>query len=342
MSLAAENLSPETAAEYLRLALPLMSRHKVPATPQNYAIWYSYVSSENPELAAAVDRLLKAGEAFTPAVSAQLYREYIAEHDIAKVEKVRDDLNKILVEVGASLNEAGSEAHAFGDRIGGLVNRADRDDELHGIRELLAKLIDETRSMRAATNEMQTHFETKSREIEELQHQLQRERQRAITDPLTGLFNRAALVDQLKESIDALGNGMKPPALIMVDIDHFKSVNDTHGHLIGDRVIRFVAQVLQKNIKGKDCAARYGGEEFTVLLPETAAAGARAVAETIRTAIAQAQLVRADNKAPLGKITVSAGVTVYQSGEDIMDFLNRADEALYKSKNDGRNCVTVF
>jgi diguanylate cyclase len=343
MTLAAENLPPETAAEYLRLALPLMSQHRVPATPQNYAVWYGYVSGDKPELKAAIDRHLDAGEKFTAAVSEQLYREYIAEHDIAKVERVRKDLNAILMDVLASLNEAGHEANAFGDRIDGLVDRADHNPELSDIRNLLSALIEETRGMRAATDQMHSNFESKSKEIEELQQQLQRERQRAITDPLTGLFNRAALVDQLTAAVEEeTGDTDVPAALIMIDIDHFKSINDNHGHLIGDRVIRFVAQVLQKNIKGKDCAARYGGEEFTVLLPETPAAGAVAVAETIRKAIAQAQLVRADNKAPLGQITVSAGVTSYQHGEDIMDFLNRADEAMYKSKREGRNRVSAL
>ena len=106
-------------------------------------------------------------------------------------------------------------------------------------------------------------------------------------------------------------------------------------------MIRFVAQVLQKNIKGKDCASRYGGEEFTLLLPQTPATGARSVAETIRKSVAHAQLVRADNKAPLGQITVSAGVATFRRGEDIMDFIDRADQAMYRSKKAGRNQISV-
>lgn len=341
MSVPAENMAPETAAEYLRLALQLMTRHGVPATPQNYATWFGYVSGENEELRAAIDELVDEQAKFTPAVSAQLYRQYVAEDDIGNIEKVRADLNKILVDVGSSLSSAGSDANHFGDRLDDLVGEARRDKDLDGIRKLLETLIEETRSMRAATSDMQSNFEEKSREIEELQEQLQRERRRAVTDPLTGLSNRAALIDQLNAAIGELGENGEPPALIMLDIDHFKKVNDTHGHLIGDRVIRFVAQVLQHNIKGKDTAARYGGEEFTVLLPETPAQGARAVAETIRKAVAHAQLVRADNKAPLGQITISAGVTRYIPGEDIMDFINRADEALYRSKNGGRNRVSL-
>ena len=106
-------------------------------------------------------------------------------------------------------------------------------------------------------------------------------------------------------------------------------------------MIRFVAQVLQKNTKGKDTAARYGGEEFTVLLPGTPAVGARSVAEVIRKEVASAQLVRADNKQPLGQITISTGVATYQGESDLMDFIDRADRALYQSKNNGRNRTSV-
>jgi diguanylate cyclase len=337
---ASENAA-ESAAEILRLTVPLMSRHGVPATPQNYATWYSYVSGDNPELKAEVDRLISDETAFSPAVNAQLYRQFVAEHDLENIEKVRDGLQQMLVEVGASLGSAGDDAAAFSGKLGEAVQEAGSAAEPQSLRGLLETLLSETREMQATARSMQANFESKTHEIEELQEELRRERHRAITDPLTGLFNRQALVDRLNAVLGEFAESDTPPSLVMLDIDHFKQVNDSHGHLIGDRVIRFVAQTLQKNIKGKDCAARYGGEEFTLLLPETPPAGARAVAENILKAVSQAQLVRADNKQPLGKITVSAGVAGYVRGEDIMDFIERADRALYQSKNDGRDRVTV-
>lgn len=334
----AEALTAERAAELLRLAVPLMSRHDVPATPQNYAIWYAYVSGEKPALIAEIDRLVAEGVRFTEELNSKIYREMIVEHDVDKIERVRQELYGILRDVGSTLSQAGNEADSFGQSLGGIANQVDQRAELSDIRKLLETLLTETRSMQEATCLMQAHFEVKSREIEDLQQQLQEEKKRAVTDPLTGLCNRMALLDQLNASVGEMQERV-PPSLIMLDIDHFKSVNDTHGHLIGDRVIRFVAQVLQKNIKGKDTAARYGGEEFTLLLPSTPENGAVAVAEAIRRAVSQAQLVRADNKKPLGQITISAGVATYRDGEDPMELLDRADRALYQAKNQGRNQV---
>ncbi len=340
MSAAAERVASETAAEYLRIAVPMMAQHRIPATPDNYATWYMYVSGENDGLNVEIDALIDEKTAFTAEVNTRLYRHHVAEHDLGNVERIRAGLNKILTEVGSTLSEAGDEARGFEGKLGGIANDVSDGQGLKDIRDLLTTLVEETRKMQTATSTMRQDFESKSQEIANLQEQLQHERKRAVTDPLTGLYNRLALLDRLTAAVGEVTEAT-PLSLVMIDIDDFKSVNDTHGHLIGDRVIRFVAQVLQKNTKGKDTAARYGGEEFTLLLPETPLKGAQAVAESIREAVANARLVRADNKKPLGRITISAGIASYRPREHAMELIGRADQALYRSKNDGRNRVTV-
>ena len=340
MNACAQDVNVDTAAEYLRLVLPLLARHRIPATPQNYAVWYGYVCGDNPALKAEIDRMVAEQAGFSPEICQRLYRQFVAEHDIGNIESVRSNLNQILCDVGASLIEVGNDAQAFEGTLGGFVSGVAESGDLVEVRELLETLIAETRLMKNATSEMQARFEARSKEIDDLQEQLQRERRRAVTDPLTGLYNRFAMLERLNAAIAERGEG-QAPSVVLLDIDHFKAVNDTHGHLIGDRVIRFVAQVLKKNTKGKDTAARYGGEEFTLVLPATGPKGATAVAESVRVAVADAQLVRADNKQSLGRITLSAGVATYRDGEDPLELLNRADQALYRSKKNGRNRVTT-
>jgi diguanylate cyclase len=126
----------------------------------------------------------------------------------------------------------------------------------------------------------------------------------------------------------------------MADIDHFKKINDTHGHLVGDNVIRMVAGTLKNSVKGRDDVARIGGEEFAVILPDTPIDGALKLAEDMRVTFDKFDLKKKNSGESLGKVTLSFGVTKYQFGESVETFINRADEALYKSKNTGRNKVS--
>jgi diguanylate cyclase len=133
-----------------------------------------------------------------------------------------------------------------------------------------------------------------------------------------------------------------PLALIMSDLDHFKSFNDKFGHTVGDQVLRIVGSALKKRVKGEDIAARYGGEEFGIILPKTSIGGAAALADDIRATVASKKLVKKDGKTDYGVITMSLGATCYEPGEPINEFIERADNALYEAKKFGRNRVMAL
>jgi len=162
----------------------------------------------------------------------------------------------------------------------------------------------------------------------------------ALTDPLTGLLNRRSMEQRLREAAHAFARSGRPFSVVMADVDHFKRVNDVHGHAAGDRVLRSVAALFGEGLRGHDAVARWGGEEFLVLLPETEAAAASEVAERLRAA-AEAGLATA---AGIGggageRVTMTFGVAVFERGMRVVDCLNRADEALYAGKERGRNRV---
>jgi len=161
---------------------------------------------------------------------------------------------------------------------------------------------------------------------------LQESHRMAFRDALTGLPNRRALEEQLR-ALEA------PYTAAMIDIDHFKTFNDTWGHQTGDQVLRLVANCLSENVKGRDTAARYGGEEFVVILPQTALTDAVNLANQIRTKVESKKLVKKSTGDILGVITISAGVTQYDANESAVDFLRRADVCLYAAKRSGRNRV---
>ncbi|MBL4758238.1 MAG: PleD family two-component system response regulator [Rhizobiales bacterium] len=163
----------------------------------------------------------------------------------------------------------------------------------------------------------------------------------AVTDALTGLHNRRYMESHLATLLETAKNSDKLLSLMIVDIDFFKVVNDTHGHGAGDEVLREFSKRLQKNIRGIDLACRYGGEEFVIIMPETDIGLAAIVAERIRCVVAdKAFLVNGGSQAL--DLTISIGLSALQSDNDTQaDIIKRADEALYTAKNDGRNRVVA-
>lgn len=172
-----------------------------------------------------------------------------------------------------------------------------------------------------------------------LEQQVQRNRRLAMLDPLTGLPNRRHALDQLARALSAARRARQPLALLMLDVDHFKKVNDTYGHPAGDAVLQNVGQVLRGRLRSHDVAARFGGEEFMVLLPDTEAAGALQLATVLRETIAQ-ERVDVGPGQQVG-VTVSIGLCVMAPGRTATAeaLIAAADEALYLAKAQGRNCV---
>ena len=165
-------------------------------------------------------------------------------------------------------------------------------------------------------------------------------RQQSVRDPLTGLYNRRFLEEALDRELARLERKNLPLALIMIDVDHFKTFNDTFGHEAGDAVLRDLGGILQRNVRGGDIACRYGGEEFTVIMPEANIEIARQRAEMLREATRELRLVH-DGRS-LGPVTLSLGVAAFpEHGRKREHLLQAADAVLYEAKNSGRNRVVV-
>lgn len=156
-------------------------------------------------------------------------------------------------------------------------------------------------------------------------------------DPLTGMVNRRVLMKRLVSEIAHVDDGKPPFCILMFDMDRFKRINDNHGHLTGDKVLKTAAKLIQSSLRGNDMVARFGGEEFVAVLPGSGVEEAIAVAERVRQRCYAAQITAPDGQ--LLRLSVSVGVTQYEPGEAIEMTLNRVDDSLYKAKEQGRNRV---
>jgi len=172
---------------------------------------------------------------------------------------------------------------------------------------------------------------------EKLRHNYEQSLSMALTDSLTGVFNRRYVSAHLPRLLERSWESQKPVAILMFDIDHFKAVNDTYGHAVGDEVLREVANRTNRNLRNFDLVARYGGEEFIVVMPDTDRDAAYAVAERLRRRIGEETFAVTAQVAEI-TVTVSIGVAVVDGTGDTADaILKRADDALYQAKRSGRN-----
>jgi two-component system cell cycle response regulator len=178
----------------------------------------------------------------------------------------------------------------------------------------------------------------KRRYVERLRDDVQTSLELAITDALTGLHNRRYMERHIGTLVEQAASRDQPLALLMLDVDHFKVINDSYGHDAGDEVLREFALRIRKSIRGLDLACRYGGEEFLVIMPETDMSAAALVAERLRRGIAS-EAFAIQGGARAIDVTISVGIAALRGGDDPGSVLKRADEALYRAKRDGRNRV---
>jgi two-component system cell cycle response regulator len=156
-------------------------------------------------------------------------------------------------------------------------------------------------------------------------------------DSLTGLLNRRAILQEMDDQIKRVRRYKEPLSIVMLDIDHFKKVNDKYGHIVGDSVLEEMAKTIGSVIRGTDVVGRYGGEEFIIILPHAEQDAALSVAERVRNAVVAVEMKSSNGDT--FSVTVSQGVASYMSNEDIYSLIQRADAALYQAKENGRDRV---
>jgi diguanylate cyclase len=207
------------------------------------------------------------------------------------------------------------------------------------IRAITRALVEANEKMRRETTELSQSLEKSRQQVAELNSRLIEAEQMGMRDPLTDLANRRSFDANLtKEIAEARARGT-PMCLIMADLDHFKKINDNFGHPFGDRVLQRFAELLTRNIKGRDTAARIGGEEFAILLPQTTLAAAAVLVEQIRSKLEAQQWKNVQSGQQFSGITASFGIAGLDGKEDAQSLIKRADALLYDAKRGGRNRV---
>jgi diguanylate cyclase len=320
-----------------------MGRQVLPVSPQNYEVWLTYLTNASPDLRQAVNKLIASGRPISSDDMEQIYERFFSTTHLST--QVLETGTRIAHEIADAL-DALKRADATTERYGATLNVAAdslQNSPIDGdaLKRLINVLTSATAEMSKQNSSLSRKLAGSSQEMEKLRSSLRQARSEALTDALTGVANRKLFDETLRLCKEEADTEKTELALLLGDIDNFKSFNDTWGHQTGDQVIRFVASALTKFALPDHLVARYGGEEFAVIMPRTSLRDAGRIADQMRTAIEAKRLVRRSTNETIGAVTVSFGAAVYAPGETVGTLISRADECLYMSKHRGRNRVSL-
>ncbi len=325
-------------------ALERLKGERLPPTPKFYTLMYHYYAGSDPDLVAAVEAAAQQGGLIQAGLE-ELHRRFfgLAEEERA-VRETRQELESLMNQLMGALSEAGQETERYADALSTAEQGLSKDKfNPKDLRQLIEMIAQETRQLSERNQALEKQLRDSAARMEALQSSLEEARRASNRDGLTELANRKAFDLALERYIDAAADGAEPTngqlALLMIDIDDFKTFNDRYGHPIGDEVLKLCGHVITRDLGDNDLAARYGGEEFAVILPGRDPQTARDIAERLRQRMSRKRVRKRATNRDFGQVTLSVGVGFYRPGDTADQLVARADEALYGAKRGGRDQV---
>lgn len=323
--------------DYAEATLSALRERGLRPTPELYHVWFVYFAEENPEILRVIDAVQASGDDLAEDTLLELYYRYIFDRHAADfLQRGMEDFSELVENSDECLIAARTGLSNYGD----LLKRSAATLGKHkDVAPVVAEIAEKTDEMHQTIDNLHKRLDRYLGQVALLQRELEETRERSYTDGLTRVSNRMFFEEQLTQLAAEYDTGDKPEpfCVMMVDLDQFKTVNDKFGHRIGDEILVLIASMLKANIKGRDIVARYGGDEFAILLPQTPLSDAMILAEDMSKRIAAREIKAKSSGTSYGQMTISVGAAEYIAGEGGPKLIDRADNALYRAKKDGRN-----
>jgi len=330
----------QQAAENLRLALPLINKHKAPVTPANYAVWYEYVSGANLALSNAIDALLSKKGAISADMSQFLYEKYVLMNMPERLETTTTELKLVVDNTLNNINHVESTTNQCLSSFNDSQMALEDCDDIDVLKTLISEILVDTQRMSETSNELKQNFEKSSQEITQLRKELDAVKESTQTDSLTGLLNQGSFNHELTNLCQHT-HACNSAALVLFEIDNFTGINDAYGYLLGDRVLQFFAETLKKHSGTNQIASRYSENQMALLLINTSLEDAKIIAETIRVNFAKSRIKKRSSDESIGQVTTSIGICMQNKDDAPSDLLDRATDALDHSKHKGKNQISI-
>jgi diguanylate cyclase len=332
--------SHDPAATYANQALARLQQESLSPLPQNYALWFAYYAQTQLDVVRALNAAFGNHQPITDSLCEDLHQRFLSE--ASNSETVRDTGARIqatITDVSSQMDAARAVTLQYTETLETAATQLDNSADSVQVQSTLRAVLENTNDMLVQNRQLEDALAQSSLAMQSLERDLEAARKLSLTDGLTSLANRKAFDTEIARLAQDMAQAGRPFSLVMMDIDHFKVFNDTHGHQVGDHVLRLVAHTLEQCVRSGDMTARYGGEEFAILLPNTALPTAQTLANALRSTVESMSLVRRKDGDKLGRVTLSGGVAEIAVGETPDALVERADAALYQAKHRGRNRI---
>ena len=317
--------------------LELLERAKVPPQPPFYKLLYDYVSGTQGLFSVRIRDIIEGDEA----AGDRLYSEFVAPYESKG--PTEDAVARMVARLEALDVLIGESAEASRAQSASLRNASARFEaerlDLELIRDWVGRLQQANLKLIRANQRLDEELTAAHAELEATRAEIGQQRENTRRDPLTGLANRGGLDFAFARLIESREGSLGQLSCAVIDIDHFKQLNDGYGHQVGDEILRIVSRALLAESRSSDIVGRSGGDEFVVILPGAGLSSAHWVGDALRMAIAASDVTAVLGPDVVGGITASVGVAEFRHGDTLVSFIERADRCLYRAKQAGRNRV---
>ncbi len=324
----------QTITAIAKEELKFLARNNIPLIPENYLLWFEvfcYILENNLHL----NDLEIIGLFKEKYPTAEKVERVLVEIESEDKERLKEVIKEIVEEVDKLISSLEDHNRSLEKKEASFKELKEKVAD-KGIKELLGEILLEVIDIKEQNEELKRKLEEANAQIKRLTEELKKSRKNASIDFLTKIANRATFNRAVSDFVNDFYTRGYPFALLMIDIDNFKKINDTYGHQIGDYVLKELASLLKSQLRPRDIIARYGGEEFAVLLPGVTFSQAVKIAERLRSSV-EKHLFRC--KGVEIPVTISVGVAMMRDGLDPFSLVEKADKALYLAKRLGKNTV---
>lgn len=333
------------SAHCLKKAVPLMAKFAIPVTPMNYAIWYCYVAGSQPSLNQELDEIIARLGTCPAHTARRLFDTYLSERDLELFHELsgsfQNSISGVQQDIAKTLETSQDFSALLAECYAGLYNiKRNNIESFDDVLKFVERLTAESITMQQEAFSFQKKLELAYQEISDLRGALVDSQIQANTDKLTGLYNRGKFDEDIVSFFHNKSPSQKS-TLIFIDVDHFKQLNDTYGHLTGDETLKKIATKITRHTEGKGQAFRYGGEEFCITARFDSVGEAVNFAQALKQDISRLSVKNKEANKAVHPVTASFGIAFVDDEIDQTQLIARADKALYLAKKHGRDRIEI-